>query len=140
MTMYKKKIGSLAIAMAACAALVTACAAPPVQPVTKRNSELTHGNVQLKIEKGRTNQAEILDAFGAPNITTTDASGQEVWTYQRAATVEQDSANYSFWTVILAGGGSESSGFEQSSSMTTLIIKFDDNDVVSDFRSRSSTF
>lgn len=120
--------------------VLTACAAPPPAPVTARNSALTHGNVELKLKKGETTQAEVLEAFGAPNVTTVDASGQEVWTYQRAATVAQDSSNYNFWTIIVAGGGNEASGFERTQRTMTLIIKFDDNDVVSDFRSRSSNF
>lgn len=121
------------------AIILAACAAPQ-QPVTTHNSELTHGNVQMRVQAGQTKQADILNAFGAPNITTIDGENQEVWTYQRAATVSQDSSNSSYWTVLLAGSESESSGFEQTSRMITLIIKFDANDVVSDFRSRSSNF
>lgn len=123
------------------ASVLAACtAAPPAEPVTARNSELTHGNVQLKLKAGATTQAEVLEAFGAPNVTTIDGSGQEVWTYQRAATVQQDSASSDFWTIILAGGGSDASGFERTQRTMTLIIKFDDADLVSDFRSRSSNF
>ncbi len=117
-----------------------ACSTAPQQPVTTRNSELTHGNVQMQLQVGQTTQADILEAFGAPNVTTVDGSGQEVWTYQRAATVQQSSSNDSYWTILFAGAGSESSGFEQTSRMTTLIIKFDERDIVSDFRSRSSNF
>lgn len=115
------------------------CASDP-QPVTTRNSELTHGNVQMKIEKGVTTQTEILETFGAPNITTIDGSGNEVWTYQRSATVAQASSNSDYWTVILGGASSSAAGFEQSSRMITLIIKFGEDHVVSDFRSRSSNF
>ena len=124
----------MAVALAACTA------SQPPQPVTTRNSDLTHGNVQMRVQVGETTQADILESFGAPNVTTIDGTNQEVWTYQRAATVTQDSSNYNYWTILLAGSGNESSGFEQTSRMTTLIIKFDENDVVSDFRSRSSNF
>ena len=123
------------------AIMLAACAAPqPQQPVTTRNSDLTHGNVQMRVQVGKTTQADILESFGAPNVTTIDGANQEVWTYQRAATVTQDSSNYNYWTILFAGSGNESSGFEQTSRMTTLIIKFDENNVVSDFRSRSSNF
>ena len=76
-----------------CVAILTvsslvACTPLPTKPVTTRNSELTHGNVQMNLKVGETTQAQVLDVFGAPNITTIDGSGQEVWTYQRAATVE----------------------------------------------------
>jgi len=111
-----------------------------IQPVDNRNSSLTHGNVQMNIKVGETTQAEILDVFGAPNITTIDGSGREVWTYQRAATAAQSSANSNYWTVFLAGGSREASGFSSTSRMITLIIKFNDQKIVSDFNSRTSNF
>ena len=122
------------------ALLLSSCASAPPAPVTTRNSELTHGNVQLVIKTGSTTQTEIIEAFGAPNITSIDGSGAEVWTYQRSAQVSQSSTQESYWTVILAGQSKSASGFETTSRMITLIIKFDKNKVVSDFRSRSSNF
>jgi outer membrane protein assembly factor BamE (lipoprotein component of BamABCDE complex) len=124
-----------------------ACAPVPIKPVTTRNSELTHGNVQLNLKLGETSQTEVLEVFGAPNITSIDGTGQEVWTYQRSATVSQSTSSKGFWTVLLTGeagllGGQsqEASGLEQTQRTMTLIIKFDDKKHVSDFRSRSSEF
>ena len=111
-----------------------------LDPVTTRNSELTHGNVQLNLKVGETNQAEVLNIFGAPNITTIDSSGHEVWSYQRAASAQQSTSNNNYWTIILAGGKNTAAGFESTSRMITLIIKFDQTKVVSDFRSRVSNF
>lgn len=110
------------------------------QPLTQQNSQLTQGNVQMNLEVGKTTKAEVLEKFGAPNITTRDGAGREVWTYQRAAQVAQSSSKTGFWTIILAGQSSTASGFESSSRMITLIIKFNKNDIVSDFRSRTSNF
>ena len=124
-----------------------ACTPLPTKPVTVRNSELTHGNVQMNVKVGVTTQAQILDVFGAPNITTIDGTGQEVWTYQRAGTVEQSTTSRGFWTILLTGGAAavagqsqEASGFEQTQRMMTLIIKFSDQNVVTDFHSRASEF
>jgi len=114
--------------------------APPPKPLTERNSQLTHGNVQMNLVVGTTTKADVIESFGSPNITTRDGTGREVWTYQRAAQVAQSSSVTGGWTVILAGQSSSASGFEQTSRMITLIIKFDENDVVSDFRSRTSNF
>jgi outer membrane protein assembly factor BamE (lipoprotein component of BamABCDE complex) len=119
-------------------ALVVGCAT--TQPVTTRNSELTHGNVQMNLNVGETTQTEVLEVFGAPNITSMDGSGREVWTYQRHATVAQSKSRSGYFTIILAGGGRSSSGYEQTSRTMTLLIKFDENKVVSDFRSRTSNF
>ena len=120
------------------ALMLMACASP--QPVTDRNSPLTHGNVQMNLAVGETTKSDVIEAFGSPNITTRDGGGQEVWTYQRQAQVSQSSSRSSGWTILLAGGSASASGFESTSRMMNLIIKFDDNDVVSDFRSRASNF
>jgi outer membrane protein assembly factor BamE (lipoprotein component of BamABCDE complex) len=122
------------------AVVLSACAPVPTKPVTTRNSELTHGNVQLNLKVGETSQTQVLEVFGAPNITSVDGSGQEVWTYQRAATVAQSTSSSSGWTILLAGGSREAAGFEQTQRTMTLIIKFNDKKIVSDFRSRSSEF
>jgi outer membrane protein assembly factor BamE (lipoprotein component of BamABCDE complex) len=109
-------------------------------PKENKNSPYTHGNVQLTLKKGITTQAEVLESFGSPNITTIDADGNEVWTYQKHATVSKSQESSAYGTVILFGGGEGSSGFEQSSRTMTLIIKFDDSKKVVDFKSMSTSF
>lgn len=115
------------------------CATAPL-PVDQRNSQLTQGNVQLNLQVGQTTKAIVLEKFGSPNITTRDGGGQEVWSYQRMATVSQSSSSSSYWTIFLTGGSKSADGFAQTSRTMTLIIKFDKDDVVSDFRSRTSDF
>lgn len=127
------------IPLIASISVLTGCATSPA-PVDNRNSALTQGNVQLNLEVGKTAKSDVLNVFGAPNITTRDASGAEVWSYQRHATISQSSSSSNFWTILLVGQGSSASGFSQTSRTMTLIIKFDKNDVVSDFRSRTSDF
>lgn len=118
---------------------LAACATAPM-PVDQRNSQLTQGNVQLNLKVGETTKAEVLEKFGSPNITTRDGASQEVWSYQRMATVSQSASSSSYWTILLAGQSKSAEGFSQSSRTMTLIIKFDSRDVVSDFRSRTSDF
>ena len=118
---------------------ITGCVTAP-EPLTKKNSELTQGMVQMNLEVGKTTKADVIETFGAPNITTRDSSGNEVWTYQRQAQVSQSSSSSGFIFVIIAGKSAEASGFETSSKMMTLIIKFDGNDIVTDFKSRESNF
>lgn len=113
---------------------------PAQQPLTTKNSELTQGNVQMNLITGKTSKTDVLENFGSPNITTRDGKGREVWTYQRQAQVAQSSKSSGSWTIILAGQSSSAAGFESSSRMITLIIKFDDKDIVTDFRSRTSNF
>jgi outer membrane protein assembly factor BamE (lipoprotein component of BamABCDE complex) len=121
----------------------TACvpmSAQATKPVSSRNNDLTHGNVEMNLQVARTTQDQVLEIFGAPNIATIDGWGQEVWMYQRQATVTQSTTAKDFWTIVLAGGSHSAAGFEQTQRTMTLIIKFDDKHVVSDFRSRSSEF
>ena len=138
------------VAFVSCLLLV-GCVTTPT-PLTDRNSQLTQGNVQLTLHVGTTTKAEVLEKFGSPNVTTRDGEGQEVWTYQRSAQVSQSSSQSGSFNIGLGAGGSgvlggilggqsgQSSGFESSSRMITLIIKFDENDVVVDFNSRTSNF
>lgn len=129
------KIASMALGLT----LLSSCATAP-GPVDQRNSILTQGNVQMNLKVGVTNKANVLNAFGSPNITTRDASGEEVWSYQRQASVAQSSTSSNYWTIFLTGESRTAEGLSESSRMMTLIITFDKNDIVNDFRSRTSDF
>ncbi len=107
---------------------------------TVSNNPFTHGNVQLTLKKGVTSQAEVLEKFGAPNVATVDSEGNEVWTYQKNATVATSRDSTAYGTVILVGGRTSTSGFEQSSRTMTLILKFDATKKVIDFRSMTTSF
>jgi len=119
--------------------LATGCMQPQ-PPLQQGNSPYTHGNVQLTLKKNETTKAEVLESFGSPNIATTDGDGNEVWTYQKHASVSQSSASSTYGTIILFGGSARKSGFEQSSRTMTLIIKFGKDDKVVDFKSMASSF
>ncbi len=120
--------------------LLEGCVVNQTLEEDNKNSSLTHGQVQMTLKKGVTTKSEIIETFGAPNITTIDSNNREVWTYQKHATVAQSSSSSSYGTIILFGGSQKASGFSQSSSTITLIIKFDESDKVYDFKSRSSSF
>ncbi len=142
-----KKISFLVAALM----FVTSANAKEKQSSDAANT-LTHGMVQMTLNVGQTTQAEILENFGGPNITSIDGSGQEMWVYDRHATVTSDSSSgFSIGMLIGAGSGSAGGGAglgfgkkksksSQSSRSMTLIIKFDKNKIVSDFKSRSSSF
>lgn len=109
---------------------------------------LTDGMISMTIRKGVTTQAEVLKAFGSPNIVTRDGDGRTMWTYRRHSVVTRASSGSA---VVGAGGappsalvGIAASGYSSDASQTnssmTLIIKFDANDRVADFQSMSSQF
>lgn len=112
--------------------LIYGCAS--IQPVQKGN--LTVGMVKTSIIKGKTIQNDILEVFGAPNIITKNKSGNEVWTYEKMS-VESGSSVVVGTAIIVSGAGSRTSS---SSRTFTLMIEFDDNDVVKDYSYRSSSF
>ncbi len=131
-----------ALLAAACLALLAGCASPPPKD-TMAKSNLTAGQVSLTLKKNQTTQQEVVETFGSPNLVTQSADGEEIWTYQRHATVSNASSSGFSATIILLSGSSNTSGFEQSSRTITLIIKFKEvNGVktVVDFSSRSSSF
>lgn len=123
----------------------------PVAAEEEKN-QLTHGMVQMTLKVGETSQLEVAEKFGAPNITTIDGKGQEVWVFRRHATISSSKSHSNSFVIGLGfgagglgggaggGAGNSTSGFEQSSRSMTLIIKFNEQKIVSDFRSRSSSF
>ena len=124
--------------------LITACQSNtpqqplPTQPVVQNN--LTHGAVQLKLKKGSTTQNDVIEAFGAPNITTLDGDGNEVWTYRRHATVTSGSGENSYFNILVFGASSESGGNSSASQSMTLVIKFGADKKVNDFKSMAISF
>ncbi len=72
---------------------------------------LTHGMVQMTLKVGETKQLQVLETFGAPNITTLDGASNEVWIYDRHATVAaSDSKSFSIGMLVGAGGGGVAGG------------------------------
>ena len=45
--------------------LLAGCVTAP-EPLTKKNSELTQGMVQMNLEVGKTTKADVVENFGAP--------------------------------------------------------------------------
>lgn len=113
---------------------IASCASPSNKPEQKSN--LTMGTVKSQIEKGKTNQAEIIKLLGSPNITTKNRQNDEVWTYSRQSTDSESGAHG--WSAIFAGSNKAFSS--TASSTFDLIITFDKNDVVKDYSVVSSQF
>jgi hypothetical protein len=113
---------------------------------------LTHGMAQMTLRVGMTTQAEVLDTFGGPNVTTLDGEGREVWVYDRFATVSASKdSGFSIGMLVGAAGGNVGGGaglgFGKSKSKSStstrsmiLILKFGPDKRLVDFKSRSSSF
>lgn len=115
--------------------------------------EMTVGIVQKDIHVGMS-QADVAVALGSPNIVSKDASGNEVWIYDKIATevsYSRDSGGIgagaggvvSSWNMILGGGGSysKSAGASSQTQKTlTVVIKFDKASLVQTLSYHSSKF
>ena len=109
-------------------------------PTAEERNPLTHGNVQLHLRVGQTSQAQVLEVFGAPDIATIDGSGKEVWTYKRSASVSRSRTGGGGFFLLLGGYNRSSSSAESTQRRMTLLIKFNEKKIVSDFKSRTSSF
>ncbi len=156
-TMSKTVILSM-IALVTVGCMRASSPALPQSSVQKSN--LTAGMVKKYVTIGTATQADILAVFGAPNIITRDKNGNEVWTYDRQSMAS--ASEIAAWNAggsatvgaagiagstpvggIVGGGGAAekgSSAGQVSSATFTLMITFDSNDVVKDYRMMATQF
>ena len=99
------------------------------------SQQLTVGTVQKEIRTGMTG-SEVAGVLGSPNIVSTDDDGNEVWIYDKISS--SVSASQSHGTLFLIGGSSGRSRTQQKT--LTVIINFDENKRVKDFKYHTSRF
>jgi hypothetical protein len=134
----------------------TASAATP----RMQASALSYGAITTQVQRNKTTQLEILENFGGPNISTTDADGAEVWVYERSVTqtdIATQSKDYqgainlgvSFGFPHFGGSAGGSAGMARSSGQSsssagtrtlTVIVKFNADKTVRDYSARATTF
>lgn len=93
-------------------------------------SNLTVGVVKQSIVEGQTTQADLMSTFGSPNLISRNADGEEVWAYNRMSFQSNDESGA--FTLILVGKSKATSS--KSSKSFDLILTFDKNDVVKDYK------
>ena len=133
---------------------------PALPQSSDQKSKLTAGMVRKHVKIGEATQADLIAVFGAPNIITRDRDGNEVWTYDRQSMASASEiaawnaagsvtgAGATLWgnspvggAATVGGSGGKSSNTGQVSSATfTLMITFDNNDVVKDYRMMATQF
>ena len=130
---------------------------PRAQAGSAQKSRLTPGMVKKTIKTGATTQTEIIATFGSPNIVTRDKAGREVWTYdvqrvsysavasERAGSLGVSGAGIIDSSTAVggaAGVSGQTSGTvgQVSSSTFTLMITFDENETVTDYKMMSTQF
>ena len=89
---------------------------------------LSSGGVKMYIDKGVTTQAEVIENFGPPDLLT-HKDNMEIWTYDK--TSYQMSSSEGRLSAILIEGSTSS---RQSSSVSTMLILYFENEIVKDYR------
>lgn len=113
----------------------------------EETNRVTVGTVQREVRIGMS-AAEVAEVLGSPNIVTTDDQRNETWIYDKISTdVTYSRSSGTVVGLIFgnsaagAGVGSTNAGSTSTSQRTlTVVIKFDENNLVRDFSYHSSQF
>jgi outer membrane protein assembly factor BamE (lipoprotein component of BamABCDE complex) len=105
----------------------------------QNNGNISVGVVQKEIKIGMSG-AGVVEALGSPNIVSTDEKRREVWVYDKVATDTVHSSSSGWVFAVLAGGQSRSGATSRSQRTLTIIIKFDEQNLVRDFAYHTSKF
>jgi outer membrane protein assembly factor BamE (lipoprotein component of BamABCDE complex) len=111
---------------------LTSCQSWPRQTLDSGAEDLTVGRVQQEIRIGM-DAASVAATLGSPNIVTTDAERREVWVYDKVSSDRVDSSRSDHATLILIGTRSSGSSSSHRQRTLTVIIKFDEQNLVRDF-------
>ena len=108
---------------------------------------LTVGTVQKEIRIGMAG-GTVAEVLGSPNIVSTDEDRNEVWIYDKISTqyvrsdVSAGILAFGGGSDVLGGGGVSGRQSSGASSQRTLtvIVKFDEDNLVRDFAYHTSKF
>ena len=144
----KASIAGLSLLLAAAFAL-PACSATQHRAEVQDDADdrVTVGTVQREIRVGMPS-AEVAAILGAPNIVSTDGDRREVWVWDKISSEVSYSRSSGVIAGLVigssgggAGAGNKSAGASRASQRTlTIIVKFDEADLVRDFSYRTSSF
>ncbi|MGL5658168.1 MAG: hypothetical protein ACRDDK_03715 [Cetobacterium sp.] len=118
--------------------LLVSCSSPQTYDTQKSN--LSVGTIKKGIIEDKTTQTEVLELFGSPNLITTGSDGSEVWSYNKSSYDGAASSKNSGLWVLLASSSSSSVVSTTSTSSLDLIIKFNKNQTVKEYKVISSKY
>lgn len=127
---------TMTMALLAAFVLISGCASSyGTKQGAAKESALTAGMTKKYIYPNKTTQTDVLEIFGPPDLVTRK-EGKEVWTYDK---ISQDVSTSGGFITILIAGYSKASAHSRNTS-TMLIIYFDKNEVVEDYKLSVSKF
>lgn len=106
---------------------------------------LSYGSITAKVQNGVTTQEDIIRYFGAPNITTRNKDGREVWMYDRISSSSQsdgwsEARRFGVFFGLETASAKQGSNRSSTTSTLTFIITFDSNKCVADYSARATQF
>jgi outer membrane protein assembly factor BamE (lipoprotein component of BamABCDE complex) len=122
------------------------CATPHGE-MSVRPSNLTPGMVKKQVIVGKTDQAEIMEIFGPPDLITKKGD-YEMWGYDK---ISREAAYTAFGMGVGGGGAVGAGGLgglagfgtgygTQSTKTIFLLIYFDQKNIVSDYKLSATRF
>jgi outer membrane protein assembly factor BamE (lipoprotein component of BamABCDE complex) len=129
------------LALVALALNLTSCSAPGRyfdDTYNSPESNLTLGTVQKEIVPGMAQDA-VACALGSPNIVTKDKEGKETWIYDKIASEVRRSSS-SGLILFFTRGADEVSRTEKTQRTLTVVIKFNEQQLVEEVNYHSSKF
>lgn len=105
----------------------------------QNTGKISVGVVQKQIKVGMSG-GDVLQVLGSPNMVSTDDQRREVWVYDKVATDTVQSSSTGWVFAVLAGGQTNAAASSTSQRTLTIIIKFDERNLVRDFAYHSSKF
>jgi hypothetical protein len=132
----------------------------PTAGTAERPSNLSYGTVTATVKKNQTTQADLIELFGGPNISTTDKDGTETWVYERSASTTDSAgtadqkqfaaffgAGGTIGNAAIGGGASGAAAKQNDQRRTvttvrtlTVVVKFNPDKTVKDYSARASYF
>lgn len=101
--------------------------------------EMTLGIVQKEIRVGMS-QADVASSLGSPNIVTKDSSGKETWIYDKIATEASYSKSNVYGTILIVGFSKDAGAVSSTQKTLTVVIKFNERNLVESFSYHASKF
>ncbi len=101
--------------------------------------EMTLGIVQKEIRVGMS-QADVATALGSPNIVTKDSESKETWIYDKIATEASYSKSHGYGTILILGFSRDTGAVSSTQKTLTVVIKFNEKNLVESFSYHASKF
>jgi len=133
------RLFSIAFGLVAFVGLIGSIGCSHPEPPAQSPQNLSVGKVQGEIRVGMS-AAAVAEVLGSPNIVTTDEKRREHWIYDKISSESVDTKNSIGGGIIIFGGSTSQRQSSKTQKTLTIIIKFDEENLVRDYSYNYSQF